>query len=153
MERLSKDALLGASDLEERDVELPSIGGSVRIRRLPAAYSQQAQQEAAVVSTDGREQTMRFDIAKLRQLQVLHSLVDPKLSSIEEARVFATKCGPAFETLCDAIDDLSGVNPEELQAVEQRFQGGGEGAANGREAGDAAPVGGGGPDLRVRTGA
>jgi hypothetical protein len=34
---LSKDALLKANDLEEREVDLPSIGGSVKIRALPAA--------------------------------------------------------------------------------------------------------------------
>jgi hypothetical protein len=152
MGRLSKDALLGASDLEERDVELPSIGGSVRIRSLPAAYSQQAMQEAIVQKTEGREQVTRYDLAKLRQLQVLHALVDPKLESIAEAREFAEHCGPAFETLVDAIDDISGINAEELEAAERRFPGGGEGS-NGADVGSGDADGGVGPDVHVRAGA
>jgi hypothetical protein len=146
MARLSKDALLGASDLEERDVDLPSIGGSVRIRSLPAAYAQQALQEAIVQKSEGREQVTRYDLAKLRQLQVLHALVD------EEARVFATRCGPAFEKLIEAIDDLSGINPEELEAAEQRFPGGG-GSEVGQDVGVGAEAGAVGPDVAVRAGA
>ena len=35
----SKEALLEASDLTERDVELPALKMTVRVRALPAAYS------------------------------------------------------------------------------------------------------------------
>jgi hypothetical protein len=119
---------------------------------LPAAYAQQALQEAIVQKSEGREQVTRYDLAKLRQLQVLHALVDPKLNSIEEARVFATRCGPAFEKLIEAIDDLSGINPEELEAAEQRFPGGG-GSEVGQDVGVGAEAGAVGPDVAVRAGA
>jgi hypothetical protein len=59
---LSKEALLGASDLVEREVELPSIGGSVRVRSLPAAYSNEATSQALEVSQGRRgEQTAKIN--------------------------------------------------------------------------------------------
>ena len=68
---LSKEALLGASDLVEREVELPSIGGSVRVRSLPAASSNQAISEALEMVVGRRgDQTSRINTAKLEVIQV-----------------------------------------------------------------------------------
>jgi hypothetical protein len=131
---LSKDALLGASDLTEKEVELPTIGGSVKVRSLPAAYSNQASSEALELKTGARgEQTATVNTAKLEVLQVFHALVDPKLSSVQEAEQFAQKCGPAFKEVIRAIDDISGIDKEEIERTNARFQTGGEGSSNGGE--------------------
>jgi len=42
MQRLSKDALLGASDLVQEEVELPLIAGSVLVQGLGAKFSNEA---------------------------------------------------------------------------------------------------------------
>lgn len=137
MALLSKEALLGASDLEEREVELPSIGGSVKIRSLPAAYSNQATSEALELKTTARgEQLATVNTAKLEELQVLHALVNPKLSSIEEARTFMQNCGPAAKRLVKEIDEISGVDKEAIEQAQTRFQAGGTSEA-GSELGDA----------------
>jgi hypothetical protein len=150
---LSKEALLGASDLVEREVELPSIGGSVRVRSLPAAYSNEATSEALELVTGRRgEQTAKVNTAKLEILQVLHGLVDPKLASMHEAEVFAQQCGPAFKEIVRVIDEISGIDKKSLEDTEVRFPAGGE-APSGSDLGDGAAVGNGRSDLPVRTGA
>jgi hypothetical protein len=150
---ISKDALLGASDLIEREVELPSIGGSVRVRSLPAAYANQALSESLEVVTGRRgEQTSKVNTAKLEALQVLHGLVDPKLDTVEEAEALAVKLGPAWRKIVETIVDISGINPDAVKKTEAMFQPGGpeEGRS---DVANGAAAGAGRPDLHVRTGA
>jgi hypothetical protein len=120
----TKEDLLGATDLKEQDVDLPSIGGKVRVRSLPAQFSNEAQSEALEFRSVGREQVATINAAKMELLQVLHGLVNPKLNSIKDAEVFATKCGPAFKDVVNAIDDLSGVDKEAIEEANRRFQNG-----------------------------
>lgn len=153
MGRLSKEELLGASDLVEREVQLPSIGGSVVVRSLPAAYSNEAASKALKMTEGSRgEQVATVDTAQLEILQALHGLVDPSLGSEAEARVFATRCGRAFKEVIRVIDEISGVDKEAIEATEARFPVGVEGA-NGTAVGDATPPGDGRPDVPVRVGA
>jgi hypothetical protein len=130
----SKDALLGASDLTERDVELRSISMTVKVRSLPAAYSNQASSEALkLITGPGGEQQATVDTAKLEILQVLHGLVEPKLNSIEEAERFAQRCGPAFKEVVRVIDEISGVDKEAIERANATFPAG-ERRANGTSA-------------------
>lgn len=129
MAHLTKEALLKANDLKEKVVELPSIEGTVKIRALPAAYSSQATSEALELKQEGREQVARVNTVRLEELQVLHALIEPGLDTVEEARLFMQQCGPAARTLVEAIDEISGVNKEDIQAAEARFRGGGKSEA------------------------
>lgn len=148
----SKDALLGASDLSEKDVDLPSIGMKVKVRALAASYSNHAASEALVMKTGTRgEQFTTVDTDKMEILQVLHGLLEPKLNSVEEARTFAQRCGPAFKEVVRVIDEISGVDKEAIEDANARFQAGGTGP-NGKDVADAAGAGDGGPDLPVRAG-
>lgn len=152
MDRLSKEALLGASDLVEREVDLPSIGGSVKVRSLSAAYSNQASSEALVYETYKGEQRARVDTAKLEVLQALHGLVEPNLSSLAEAETFAARCGPAFKKVIETIDEISGIDKDAIEDAQVRFPSGGSGEAGP----DVAPGNGArvdGPDKPVRAGA
>ena len=125
MALLTKSDLLEASDLVEREVELPTIGGSVKVRSLPAAYSNEASSKALKLVTDNRgQQSATIDTAELELLQVFHGVVDPKFNSIEEVRIFATKCGPAFKEVVKHIDEISGVDKDEIEAANARFQSG-----------------------------
>lgn len=153
MGRLSKEALLGASDLREKEIDLPTIGGSVVVQGLPAAFSNQAQSEALEMRTIGQTQTATVNVAVLEEIQVLHGLKEPKLDSREEARTFLERCGPAAKTITAAIDELSGVDKDAIEKAEARFQSSGDGAPVQGEAGaHEAPVGGSGPDLPPRAG-
>lgn len=141
MALLSKEALLGASDLTEKEVELPSIGGSVKVRALPALYSNEAQSKAIKSVTGPKgESTSQVDVARLEILQALHGLVEPRLNSEQEAKVFATNCGPAWREVIKAIDEISGVDKEAIEEANDRFQASGE-SKNGSTVGDDSPAG------------
>lgn len=122
-EYASKDALLKASDLTERDVELPALKMTVRVRALPAAYSNQAASEALIAKQVGRDQITTVDKGKMEMIQVLHGLVKPKLENLQEAEQFATNCGPSFAKVIEAIDEISGVDKEAIERAEARFPG------------------------------
>lgn len=126
MARLSKNDLLSASDLRTKEVELETIGGSVLVQGLSAAYSNQASSEALEMKTTARgEQVASVNTAKLETIQVLHGLVDPKLENLEEAEKFMQNCGPAAKKIVEAIDELSGLDKEALETAQAKFQSGG----------------------------
>lgn len=126
MARLSKNDLLSASDLRTKEVELETIGGSVLVQGLSAAYSNQASSEALEMKTTARgDQIASVNTAKLETIQVLHGLVDPKLENLEEAEKFMQNCGPAAKRIVEAIDELSGLDKEALETAQAKFQGGG----------------------------
>jgi hypothetical protein len=139
---LTKDVLLKASDLVEREVELPSIGGSVRVRSLPAQFSNEAASKALkLISGPRGEQTATIDQAEMELLQVFHGVVEPKFASIEEVRLFAQNTGPAFKKVVGVIDEISGVDKEAIEEANARFQSG-DRPKNGEVVGAAASNGG-----------
>lgn len=153
MPPLTKDALLGASDIVEREIDLPSIGGSVKVRSLPAAYANQAMSEALEVTTGRRgEQSAKVNTEKLEALQVLHGLVEPKLDTLEEVRTFALHCGPAWRKVVEAIDELSGLDKDAVDKANALFRSGGPGEG-GSDLGNGTSPGHDRPDLSVRAGA
>ena len=149
MARLSKDALLKASDLRTKEIELESIGGSVVVQGLSAAYSNQASSEALEMKTTARgDQIATVNTAKLETIQVLHGLVEPKLDTIEEAEQFMQNCGPAAKKIVEAIDELSGLDKEAIAEASAKFPSGGE-VEERPVVGDGASNGSSGPDLSV----
>jgi hypothetical protein len=131
MQRSNKDAWLnGPSDLAEADVhDVPVKGQSVRVRGLPAAYSNQATSEALELITGPRgEQTAHVNTEKLEVLQFAHGVIDP-VFTVDEARQVAQKFGPAFRKVVEKIDELSGVDKEAIEKTNAAFQSGGSGEA------------------------
>jgi hypothetical protein len=154
MPRLSKDALLGASDLAKKEVELDTIGGSVVVQGLGAKFSNEAQSEALEMKTIGDTQIAKVNTAKLEAIQVLNGLADPKLDSIEEAERFMERCGPAVRAVVDAIDELSGLDKKAIEEAKARFPVGEEAAQAGDEAeGDGPSAGGSRPAVPSGAGA
>lgn len=135
----TKEALLEASDIKEQDVDLPSIGGKVRVRGLPAQFSNEAISEALETKLVGRHQVQTINAAKMELIQVKHGLVEPRLETLEEAEAFASHCGPAFKEVVSAIDSLSGVDKEAIEEATSRFPNGA--SAEGRTDVESAPTG------------
>ena len=127
MQRSTKDAWLqGPGDLREADVEdVPVQGQSVRVRGLPAAYSNQATSEALELITGRRgEQTAHVNTEKLEVLQFAHGCIEPTFT-VDEARIIAQKYGPAFHRVVAKIDELSGVDKEAIEKTNATFHPGG----------------------------
>jgi hypothetical protein len=153
--RLTKNDLVTRSDLREREVDLPTLGGTVKVRSLPAAYSNQAMTDAQETNINRHgEQSAKINVRKLEEIKVLHGLIDPKLDNGAEVRAFAEHCGPAWNAIVKAIDEISGVDQESVEKIEAQFPAGGPGEgrpvvadahSNGQGTGR--------PDLPARTGA
>lgn len=155
MARSTKSSWLeGKGDLREADVEdVPVKGESVRVRGLPAAYSNQAQSEALEMKTIGNTQVATVNVERVEVLQFAHGVIEPEFS-VEEAEEVAKKFGPAFKKVVAKIDELSGVDKESIEKAEARFPAGGSEQGGAREArDDAAAAGNGGPPVPARAGA
>lgn len=125
----TKDAWLnGPGDLQTAVVEdVPVKGSSVKVRGLPAAFSNRASSEALKMVTGARgEQTATVDTAKMSVLQFAHGCVEPSFTE-DEAQKVAEKYGPAFNKVVAKIDELSGVDKEAIDSANERFQAGVEG--------------------------
>lgn len=152
----SKDSWLkGPGDLTEGVVEdVPVKGESVRVRGLPAAFSNQASSEALEMITGPRgEQTAKVNTARLSVLQFAHGCVEPDFT-VAEAEQIAKKYGPAFNKVVARIDELSGVDKEAIEDANNRFQAGVEREGHARPTrADAASPNRSGPAVRSGAGA
>jgi hypothetical protein len=153
----SAEELTGATDLEEKDVELESIGMTVRVRALAGAYSNKAISEAyetTVVNVRGRqEQTSHLNVQRLEELQVQYGLVQPTLSTVAQVRAFSQRTGKAWQTVVKAIQDISGLNNEEIAKSDSLFRAGGGGEEPGGDRVLANGTGDHRPDIPAPTGA
>lgn len=153
MDRSTKDAwLVGPGDLKEAEVEdVPSPGMSVRVRGLPAAYSNEATSTATELKQTNRGDTIAtINTAELEILQFTHGVIEPKFSR-EEARIIAQRYGPAFKKVIDKIDELSGLDKESIEQAAARFPAGG-GSEDGSLVEAPSASGNGGPVVPVRVG-
>lgn len=123
MSRSTKQAWLeGPGDLQEADVEdVPVKGQTVRVRGLPAAYSNEATTSAAkFIANAHGEQVATYDTGVMEVLQFAHGCVDPTFT-VDEAREIAQKYGPAFKKVVAKIDELSGVDKEAIENAAASF--------------------------------
>ena len=150
--RSTKEAWLsGPGDLREEEVhDVPTKGFSVLVRGLPARYSAEVMGQLKFVQ-QGRDQVAKIDIPAMELLQFVHGCVDPKFSP-DEAAVIQERFGPAFRKVIQKIDELSGIDKEAIETVEETFPAGGPGE-DGPDMDAGVAGGNGGPDLHVRTGA
>lgn len=152
----TKDAwLTGPSDLAEAVVEdVPVKGQSVKVRGLPAQFSNEAQSKALKMITGTRgEQTATVDTAVMSVIQFAHGCVEPKFT-VQEAQQIAERFGPAFFKVVEKIDELSGIDKEAIESANDQFRAGVEEPGDGGAPGpDAAPVVDGGPAVSGGAGA
>ena len=151
MSRSTKESwLTGPGDLKEADVEdVPVPGESVRVRALSARWTAEVQGQLKLTQ-EGREQVAKIDVPSMELLQFQHGVIDPQFNA-DEARQIQARFGPAFRKVIAKIDELSGIDKEEIEKVEQRFPAGG--ASEEVPVVDGASNGSAGPDLHVRVGA
>lgn len=124
----TKDAWMTGGDLKERVLEdVPVPGESVRVRALPAYYSNEAVYKALEVEQEGRaqKQTTRVNAAELAVLKFQYGVIDP-VFTYEESKTISQRWGDAFERVLAAIDELTDVDEAGVEVVEARFPGSGD---------------------------
>ena len=135
MALVNKDAWK-ASTLRTQEVEVEELGGSVRIRELPASTSADLSGLLDIVQV-GREQRAKVDVATLERRQFAYGVIDDKGEAMfteDEVKDLQAKHGRAFKVVVAAIDDLSGVDKEAILESEARFPSSGA-SANGARRG------------------
>lgn len=111
---LTLDQILGADDLEERDVEIPAWGGKVRIRALSRATVRRVYQQA----TD-RKGTI--DPESLERALITQAMVQPVISPSAYEQLVAKRAG-AVAQIVAAILDLTGISPDQMDKAQDSFR-------------------------------
>jgi hypothetical protein len=65
-------------------------------------------------TTNDGGQIATVNTDRLEVLQFAHGVIDPQFSE-DEARAVSQKFGPAFKKVISKIDELSGVDKEEIK--------------------------------------
>ena len=92
------------------------------MRELPAAYSAELNQHATMKQV-GREQVATVDLVTMERLKFAYGVIDDDgepLFSADEAKEIAEKHGHAFKVVLEAIDELSEIDAEAIQAARRQ---------------------------------
>lgn len=118
MPLLNRDAILAASDLVYKDVDVPEWGGTVRVRGLTGA--ERDQYEQSVMIQQGKR--TRMNLLNARAKLVALTVVDDagkRLFSDQDIEVLGAKCATALERIFDVARELSGLSENDLEELEK----------------------------------
>lgn len=111
-----EDAIANApADCEERDVE-GVFGGKVRVRSLTAAQAARVKQ--ASISLAGRNPDVAWAEMEMRQFEF--AVIKPKFSP-DQVKTLHLSAGKSFAKVIGVIDEMSGMNKEELREAQREF--------------------------------
>ena len=113
---LTADAILGATVLEERLVEIPELGGSVKIREFDKARQQWIRSQAKNLRTG------KIDENKLELLLFAYGVVEP-VFSVAQVEQLAKVKSSILDTVLKAITELSGMTDEAVEEEAATFPG------------------------------
>ena len=113
--RLSRDEVLGASDLKSEDVEVPEWGGVLRLRSMTGVERDAFETSLFVEGEDGGER--KLDSRNMRARLVAATAVDEAgktLFTKEDVEALGRKNAAALDRLFSVAQRLSGIGPAEL---------------------------------------
>ncbi|MGH3598936.1 MAG: hypothetical protein ACRDQH_01445 [Pseudonocardiaceae bacterium] len=116
-ELLGREQILGAEDLETKDVEVPEWGGTVRVRGLSAGERDRHEMRMALAQRDGVLTDVRASV-------VASAIIDEngkRVFSDAEIMVLSKKSADALDRLFDVVSKLSGMTEEKLREAVQAF--------------------------------
>lgn len=113
---LTRDAILGASDIKTEDVKVPEWGGVVRVKGLTAA--QRDQVEAKVTSTKGKD--FNLNLVGMRAHMASLAIVDENGKPVFTAgdiKALGEKSGAALDRVFEAVTRLSGMSDNDIDEL------------------------------------
>jgi hypothetical protein len=122
MSYLNKGDILGASDDEFVDVDVPEWGGKVRIKGLSGAERDRFESSLAKM----HKGQMVPDLINSRARLVAMSIVDDngrRMFADTEVVQLGSKSSKALDRVFEAATRLSGINPEEIEKIQEDFDG------------------------------
>jgi len=120
---LSKDAILAAAmrpDVRTAEIEVPELGGSVRIREMTSSVRNRVEAVAVALQNGGDPAALDSATAHL----IAECLIDeggrPMLTVNEARRLMAARPRAAFR-IRDAVMELSATSEEDVEALAELF--------------------------------
>jgi hypothetical protein len=113
---LTRDAILGASDIKSEDVHVPEWGGTVRVKGLTAAERDVF--ETASVSGSGRNVSVNF--VNIRARLVAMAIVDDSGARIfnqGDVKALGEKSASALDRVFDVARRLSGIGEQDVEEL------------------------------------
>lgn len=120
---LTRDAILGASDIKTEDVKVPEWGGVVRVRGLTAGERDAF--EASMVSIRGQRVDPNF--LNVRARLVMASVVNEdgqQMFTQSDIKKLSEKSASAMDRIYDVAQRLSGLSAEDIQELEGKSEAG-----------------------------
>jgi hypothetical protein len=111
---LNKDQIWAADDIEEREIEVPQWGGSVRVRSLSLEQIAEIRAHAVKIVKGKEEVDARLQMAGL----LCEGIVEPDYS-FPEAQRLMKKSAAATSLVVQAINELSGLLPEAVDEADK----------------------------------
>ncbi len=111
---LTRDAILGASDIKSEEVRVPEWGGTVRVRGLTAA--QRDQVEAQAVSRRGNN--VDINMANIRARIVAFTIVgddDKPIFTNADVKALGEKSARALDRVFEVATRLSGMGESDIE--------------------------------------
>lgn len=127
MARLKEDAW-DKPTLKRKEVEIPELGGSLLVQELGADLVAEIQSHLRV-ELSGTDQVVKVDKATMERLQFAHGVIRDDGSQMyteEKVAEIAGKHGRPFLRVIEALDEMSGINKEEIEKTTARFPSGGD---------------------------
>ena len=116
--QLDKSSWLnGATDLEETDVLVESLGGTVRVRALSAGDLARITDQCLSMKGD----VAKVDSQRMGVLKFATGVIEPKFDEAE-ANVISHRFGKAFSLVVGVIDELSKASEEDIAKAQRRFR-------------------------------
>jgi len=109
---LTAEQILGADDREERVIEVPEWGGSVRVRAFSKAEEHRMRKLAMVKN--------EVDTCRMQMLMVITGMVQPKLS-LDQIEALSHKSQAAIDRILLVLMDISGMKREAVDDAKRNF--------------------------------
>lgn len=113
---LSRDAILGASDITTEDVKVPEWGGVVRVKGLTAA--QRDVFESQMVSMRGKD--VSINMAGIRAKIASMAIVGEdgtRLFTEADVTALGEKSGAALDRVFEVVTRLSGISDGDVEEL------------------------------------
>jgi len=122
---LSVEEILAAPDIEERIVECPEWGGSVRVRSFTKLQINRMSEQASVEKRNRQTGQMvkEVDSDRLNDLMFREGVVDPTFSDEQMIQLRAKNAAPILR-ITKAILELSGLGSDSAAQAESAFPAG-----------------------------
>lgn len=113
---LTRDAILGASDIKAEEVSVPEWGGTVRVRGLTAAQRDVFESKAIQMRGKDVNVNMAGVRAEIASMAIVDESDTPLFTS-KDIKELGTKSGAALDRVFEAAIRLSGIGEEDVEEL------------------------------------